>query len=157
MGEKAPEGGTEVEVTCTNCGTEKKAADASCTKCGSKGPDEHRGVSRNTVRDDDLEPYVALGYIAKLFKVLAFLMFVMMVAEIVTGLMTAGLSAFRTLLSETTQLLVFSGLMWGAGDLAILLIDAGHDIRVARILLGRINARLHEVGPLESKAPDQVH
>ncbi|HVT05585.1 MAG TPA: hypothetical protein VHL58_19675 [Thermoanaerobaculia bacterium] len=142
-----------MEVTCTNCGTEKKTAEAVCTKCGSLGPDEHRGGSRNTVRDEDLEPYIALRYIAKLFKVLAVLMFVMMVAEIVTGLMTAGLSALRTLLSETTQLLVFSGLMWGAGDLAILLIDAGHDLRVARILLGRINARLHETGPGESKAP----
>jgi len=33
--------------------------------------------------------------------------------------------------------------MWSGGDITILLIDAGHDLRVARILLGRINAALH--------------
>ena len=143
-------------VICNNCNTEKRTAEETCPKCGSRGPDEHRGTERkNPVRDEDLEPYVALRYIAKLFKILAFLMFMMMVAEIVTGLMTAGVSALRTLLSETTQLLVFSGLMWGAGDLAILLIDAGHDLRVSRILLGRMNARLHD-GALDEKETEPV-
>jgi hypothetical protein len=32
---------------------------------------------------------------------------------------------------------VFAGLLWGSGDLAILLIDMGHDLRATRILLGR--------------------
>jgi hypothetical protein len=32
---------------------------------------------------------------------------------------------------------VLAGLLWGVGDLAILLIDVGHDVRAARILLGR--------------------
>jgi hypothetical protein len=36
--------------------------------------------------------------------------------------------------------------MWGGGDLAMLLIDAGHDLRVVRILLGRLNAELHRRG-----------
>ena len=43
-------------------------------------------------------------------------------------------------------MLVLAGLMWGGGDLTLLLIDAGHDLRVARILLGRINAELHRRG-----------
>ena len=29
----------------------------------------------------------------------------------------------------------------GAGDLTILLIDVGHDVRAARVLLGRLSAR----------------
>jgi hypothetical protein len=39
-----------------------------------------------------------------------------------------------------------AGLLWAGGDLALLLIDAGHDVRVARILLGRINAQMHVTG-----------
>ena len=39
-----------------------------------------------------------------------------------------------------------AGLLWAGGDLTLLLIDAGHDIRVARILLGRINAQMHATG-----------
>jgi len=89
---------------------------------------------------------VTLRYIARLFKVLALLMVVMLIGEIVTGLMTAGGAALMTLLAETTRLLVLAGLMWAGGDITVLLIDAGHDLRVVRILLGRINSELHRRG-----------
>jgi hypothetical protein len=95
------------------------------------------------VRDEDLEPYVTLRYIARLFKVLAILMVVMLIGEVVTGLATEGGAALMTLIGEATRLLVLAGLMWGGGDITVLLIDAGHDLRVARILLGRINKALH--------------
>jgi hypothetical protein len=94
------------------------------------------------VRDDDLEPYVTLRYIARLFKVLAILMVIMLIGEVVTGLLTEGGAALMTLIGEATKLLVIGGLMWGGGDITILMIDAGHDLRVARILLGRINSAL---------------
>lgn len=95
------------------------------------------------VRTTDLEPYVGLRYVARLFKVLAILMIVMLFGEVITGLMTEGRAAVIDLLGIATRLLVLAGLLWAGGDLAILLIDAGHDMRVARILLGRINASLH--------------
>ena len=98
------------------------------------------------VRDEDLEPYVTLRYIARLFKVLAILMVVMLIGEVVTGLVTEGGAALMTLIGEATKLLVIAGLMWGGGDITVLLIDAGHDLRVARILLGRINASLQTGG-----------
>jgi hypothetical protein len=94
------------------------------------------------VRDEDLEPYVTLRYIARLFKILAILMVVMLIGEVITGFVTEGTGALMTLIGEATKLLVIAGLMWGGGDITILLIDAGHDIRVSRILLGRINAAL---------------
>ena len=105
------------------------------------------------VRDEDLQPYVTLRYIARLFKVLAVIMFVMMIGEIVTGIVTKGFAgAALTLLGEVTQMLVLGGLLWAAGDITVLLIDAGHDLRVARILLGRINRALnHEEPPLEQR------
>jgi hypothetical protein len=102
------------------------------------------------VRDEDLEPYVTLRYIARLFKVLAALMVVMLIGEIVTGIATEGQGALMTLLGEATRLLVLAGLMWGGGDITMLLVDAGHDLRVARILLGRINAALHHTEPRET-------
>ena len=106
----------------------------------------------NEVRDEDLEPYVTLRYIARLFKVLAVLMVVMLIGEVITGLVTAGTGALMTLIGEATKLLVIAGLMWGAGDITVLLIDAGHDLRVARILLGRINNALnHEAPPIERR------
>ena len=95
------------------------------------------------MRSQDLEPYITLRYIARLFKVLAVLMVVMLIGEIIAGVMAEAGESLPTLIGEITQMLVLAGLMWGGGDLTLLMIDAGHDLRVARILLGRINAELH--------------
>jgi hypothetical protein len=115
-----------------------------CPTCGA--PPVREGDKRTVeeeVRSQDLEPYITLRYIARLFKVLAVLMIVMLIGEIIAGLTTDASEALPTLIGEVTQMLVLAGLMWGGGDLTMLLIDAGHDLRVARILLGRINHELH--------------
>lgn len=104
---------------------------------------EHRlAPPDETVREEDLEPYVALRYIARLFKVLAVLIVVMLVGEVALGVMIDGRSSLTTLLGEATRLLVMAGMLWAAGDIAVLLVDAGHDLRVTRILLGRVAKRL---------------
>jgi hypothetical protein len=103
------------------------------------------------VRDEDLQPYVTLRYIARLFKILAILMVVMLIGEVITGFVTEGTGALMTLIGEATKLLVIAGLMWGGGDITVLLIDAGHDLRVARILLGRINSALQRGEPIEER------
>lgn len=133
----------EMEVDyCPECGGERTDFEHVCAACGA--PPRTAEPRQPSVRTTDLEPYVALRYIARLFKVLAALLLVMMIGEIVTGLMMQGRGAIITLLTETTRLIVLAGLLWGAGDIAILLIDLGHDIRVSRILLGRMNAHMHE-------------
>ena len=145
-------GASTTPVTCPECGAARPDPSRVCPACGAppmRG-DEHR-TRENEVRTEDLEPYVALRYIARLFKVLALLMLVMLIGEVVTGIVTSGIGAFMTLLGEATRLLVLAGLLWAGGDITILLIDAGHDLRVARILLGRINASLHEREEREKK------
>jgi hypothetical protein len=89
------------------------------------------------VRESDLEPYIGLRYLSKLFRLMAVILILLLIAETVTGLMQQGQAAIPTLLAEASRLIVFAGLLWGAGDLAILLIDVGHDVRASRILLGR--------------------
>lgn len=89
------------------------------------------------VRTADIEPYTGLRYLSKLFRMIAVVLVLLLVAEVVTGLYAQGADALSTLLAEVSRLIVLAGLLWGAGDLAILLIDVGHDVRAARILLGR--------------------
>jgi Sec-independent protein translocase protein TatA len=36
---------------------------------------------------------------------------------------------------------VLAAILWGASDLTLLFIDIGHDVRAARVLLGRMSAR----------------
>jgi hypothetical protein len=104
--------------------------------------DDQRGrrpavTPRVRVRAADLEPYIGLKYLSRLFKLMAIVLILLLVSEIITGLVASGLDALPTLLGEVSRLVVFAGLLWGSGDLAILLIDMGHDLRATRILIGR--------------------
>ena len=92
------------------------------------------------VRAEDIEPYIGLRYLSRLFKLMAVILILLIVAEVITGLVAQGTAAIPTLLAEVSRLIVLAGLLWGTGDLAILLIDVGHDVRAARILLGRMAA-----------------
>jgi hypothetical protein len=141
------------EIHCPECQSRRSDPSVVCPTCGAPPVREgDKRASEEEVRSQDLEPYVTLRYIARLFKVLAVLMVVMLIGEIVVGLTNDASEALPTLIGEITQMLVLAGLMWGGGDFALLLIDAGHDLRVVRILLGRINHELHRRG-IES---DQV-
>lgn len=94
------------------------------------------------VRSADLEPYIGLGYLSRLFKLMAVVLLILLLSEVVTGLIAQGTASIPTLLGEISRLIVLAGLLWGSGDLALLLIDVGHDVRATRILLGR--QALHE-------------
>lgn len=100
---------------------------------------EHGTLEIPGIRQSDLEPYVGLRYLSKLFKLMGVILGLLLIAEIVTGFMAQGSAAVATLLGEASRLIVLAGLLWGIGDLAILLIDVGHDVRAARILLARQN------------------
>lgn len=97
------------------------------------------------VRTADIEPYTGLRYLSKLFRMIAVVLVLLLIAEVATGLYAQGTEALTTLLAEVSRLIVLAGLLWGAGDLAILLIDVGHDVRAARILLGRLQT--HQAPP----------
>ncbi|HYW12624.1 MAG TPA: hypothetical protein VE871_11735 [Longimicrobium sp.] len=97
------------------------------------------------VRDDDLEPHSGLRYIARLFKIMAILLLLLMVAEVILALVQQGQPAIPQLLVNATRLVVWAGLMWGAGDMALMLIESNHDLRATRILVGRLNLRLQRL------------
>ncbi len=83
-------------------------------------------------------------------------MILLLVAEVITGLFTQGAASLPTLLGEASRLIVLAGVLWGTGDLALLLVDVGHDVRAARILVARV-AHAAKVPPLTpSRAPADV-
>ncbi|HEX8243885.1 MAG TPA: hypothetical protein VF541_10325, partial [Longimicrobium sp.] len=94
------------------------------------------------VRDEDLEPHEGLRYIARLFKILALLLILLLIGEIVLGLVNRGNEAIPTLMVEATRIIVFAGLLWAAGDMALMLIESNHDLRATRILVGRLNGKV---------------
>src|SRR5919202_424824 len=103
------------------------------------------------VRAADLEPYVGLRYLAKLFRLIAILLLISLVAAVAQNIYLGGPRSLLAMIPELSQLLVLTGLLWGAGDLALLLIDVGHDVRATRILIGRQAA--HHVAELRADDP----
>ena len=102
------------------------------------------------VRDDDLEPHAGLRYIARMFKIMAILLLFLMVAEVILALVQQGQPAIPQLLVNATRLVVWAGLMWGAGDMALMLIESNHDLRATRILVGRLNLRVQRLEQVAS-------
>jgi len=95
-----------------------------------------------SIRAEDTEPYIGLQYVARLFKIVAMIVIVAIIAEVVAGLIYEGGDAMFNLLAEIIQGGVLAAMLWGAGDLTLLFIDVGHDVRAARVLLGRMSARM---------------
>ena len=134
---------------CPACGSALEHPDRPCPHCGA-APVRSRAPH---IRTDDLEPYTALRYIGRLFKVLSVLIVVAMLAELALGVLLEGSESLGTFLGETMRLLALAGLLWAGGDIVRLVIDAGHDLRMSRILLGRISTRFHR--PSTAPAPSQ--
>ncbi len=105
------------------------------------------------VRDEDLEPHAGLRYIARMFKLLAILLILLLIAEIVLGLVQQGQQAIPQLLIEATRLIVFAGLLWGAADMGLMLIESNHDLRATRILVGRLNSRVQRLEQIATGTP----
>ncbi len=106
----------------------------------SRGNEEVEQPEIPGVRATDLEPYVGLRYLSKLFRLIAIILLLLLVAEIVTGLTTQGSASIPTLLGEASRLIVLAGALWGVGDLAILMVDVGHDVRAVRVYLSRVTS-----------------
>lgn len=96
----------------------------------------------SAIRAEDTEPYIGLQYVARLFKIVAMVVIVALTAEIVAALVMEGPSALLPLILEILQGAVLAAVLWGASDLTLLFIDVGHDVRAARVLLGRMTARV---------------
>lgn len=97
------------------------------------------------VRDDDIESATGLHSIAKLFRVMAAGLIVLLVVQILNGVTSTVAISYGVLAAEAIRLLIFAGLLWGAGDLAELFVKAQRDLRATRILVGRL---AHLVGQL---------
>ena len=103
--------------------------------------DERGPKTAGAIRAEDIEPYFALQYVARLFKIAAMVVIVALTAEVIAGIALEGVGAILPLFAEVIRGIVLAAILWGVGDLTVLFIDVGHDVRAARVLLGRISAR----------------
>lgn len=88
------------------------------------------------VRCTDIEPTKGLHSV--LFRAMAGLLGLLVVVQVVLGLTSAVPISYGVLFAEAIRLVIFAGLLWGAGDLADLFIQSHCDLRSARILLSTL-------------------
>ncbi|MEX0912812.1 MAG: hypothetical protein WD737_13625 [Gemmatimonadota bacterium] len=103
--------------------------------------DERDQPHTGAIRAEDIEPYFALQYVARLFKIAAMVVIVALTAEVIAGIALEGAGAILPLFAEVIRGIVLAAILWGVGDLTVLFIDVGHDVRASRVLLGRLSAR----------------
>lgn len=145
---------TTIHVTGPASGSTPPAAASSATGGAAPPPvgeTETERIAREratpgSVRAEDTEPYVGLQYIARLFKIVSFLVLIALGLEILLGVASDGLRAILPLFAEIVQGGVLAAILWGAADVVLLLIDLGHDVRASRVLLGRVSARGEQYG-----------
>jgi len=107
---------------------------------GKSGREGSGQVGLGELRAEILEPHASLRYVARLFKWLAALLLLLLVAETVLGLVQQGPEALPVLLVEATRLIVFAGVLWAFGDIALMLIESNHDLRATRLMVWQLNA-----------------
>jgi hypothetical protein len=105
----------------------------------SEGPKERHGIAEDLLAEI-LEPHESLRYVARLFKALAALLLLLLISEVALGFLRQGTEAAPVLLQEATRLIVFAGILWGFGDMAIMFIESNHDLRATRVLIWQLNA-----------------
>lgn len=98
------------------------------------------------VREDDIEQMKGIRFIAYLFRGMAVLLIVLMLLQVLSGISGAVPASPGVLFAEAVRLIIFAGLLWGVGDLAVLWIKSHYDIRASRILLARIAYMIRESG-----------
>jgi hypothetical protein len=98
------------------------------------------------VREEDIEPVKGIRAIAFLFRGMAVLLLLLMIIQTVNGLLGVVRAAPGVLFAEAVRLVIFAGMLWGVGDLAVLWVKSHHDIRASRILLARMTYMMRQSG-----------
>jgi hypothetical protein len=94
------------------------------------------------VRPEDIEPAKGLHWIAILFRVMSGLLLLLAAMQVTFGLTGTVAISYGVLAAEAIRLVIFAGVLWGAGDLADLYVKSHHETRATRILLARLTYRL---------------
>jgi hypothetical protein len=99
-----------------------------------------------SVRGEDIEPTKALRSVAIMFRGMAILLIVLMVMQAVFGWTSVVPVSPGVLLADAVRLIVFAGLLWAVGDLAVLGVKSHYDLRATRILMARVAYMVREMG-----------
>jgi len=103
-----------------------------------RAPGMQHSLAGVSVREEDIEPVKGIRAISMLFRGMSVLLVVLAMLQVVFGLTSTVPISIGVLAADAIRLLIFAGLLWGAGDLAVLWVKSHHDLRATRILMARV-------------------
>ena len=121
-----------------------------------RASNERPQIAGVVVREDDIETVKGIRAVALLFRGMAVLLLLLMLAQLVFGFTSTVPLSPGVLLADAVRLIIFAGLLWGGGELAVLWVKSHYDIRAQRILTARIAYMLQqELARQPGRAPIQ--
>lgn len=108
------------------------------------------GVS---VREDDIETVKGIRAVVYLFRSMAVLLLLLAAVQAISAITATVPLSIGVLVAEEVRLIIFAGLLWVIGDLAVLWIKSHYDIRATKILVARMEYMMRTVAEAEGKLP----
>ena len=105
------------------------------------------------VREDDVEPVQGIRTVAVLFRGMAVILLILMVLQVFFAATSTVPLSVGVVTAEAVRLIIFAGLLWGAGDLAVLFVKSHHDLRATRILTARVAYMMRQMGEADGRLP----
>ena len=105
------------------------------------------------VREDDVESVRLIRAVVYLFRGMAVLLLLLAAVQIFSAVTSTVALSVGVVAAEVVRLVIFAGLLWGGGDLAVLWIKSHYDIRATRILVARIAYMTRKIGEADGKLP----
>ena len=99
---------------------------------------DHASLAGVAVREDDVEPVKGIRTIAVLFRGMAIILLGLMILQVFFAATSTVPLSVGVVTAEAVRLIIFAGLLWGAGDLAVLFVKSHYDLRATRILTARL-------------------
>mgnify|MGYP003575757630 CR=1 FL=1 len=118
--------------------------------------DDGPSISGVAVREDDIEPVKGIRGIAMLFRGMSVLLLVLMAMRVFFAFTSTVPASPGVIFAESVRLIIFAGLLWGFGDLAVLAIKSHYDLRATRILNARMAYALQQMAKAEGDQRDRA-
>jgi hypothetical protein len=114
---------------------------------------ERPSISGVVVRADDIESVKGIRTIAGLFRGMAIILLLLAALQVFFAVTSTVPLSIGVVVAEVVRLVIFAGLLWGVGDLAVLAIRSHYDIRATKILTARMEYMMRHVCETDGTMP----
>ena len=106
-----------------------------------------------TVREDDIETVKGIRAVVYLFRSMAVVLLVLAAVQALSAITATVSLSIGVVVAEEVRLIIFAGLLWVIGDLAVLWIKSHYDIRATKILVARMEYMMRTMAEVDGKLP----